>query len=275
MRIYSSRLLACAVTGLLAQTLLPGASSVPTGGNFVAGSGSILASANALTINQSSARGVINWNNFSIGANGLVNFNNGSGATLNRVTGGNMTTILGQLLATGSVYILNPHGVLIGSSGTIKTTGDFVATPLQVSNGAFMKGGALLFAGNSNAIVKNLGAISSTGGSVFLLANAVDNEGSVAAANGSVGLAAGHTVLLKDSSSDQRVFVESQGGDITNSGSLTAAEPLPSGGAPVSWSARSSISLHPAASERATATAYLTNAETLAAWPAATSERIS
>lgn len=218
------RLRACAIGSLLAQTLLPAASSVPSGGTFVAGSGSILASANTLTINQSSTRGVVNWNSFSIGAGGVVNFNNGSGATLNRVTGGNMSTILGQLLATGSVYILNPHGVLIGPGGTIKTTGDFVATPLQISNAAFMKGGALLFEGNSNAMVKNLGAISSTGGSVFLLANAVDNEGSVAAANGSVGLAAGHTVLLKDSSSDQRVFVETAGGDITNSGSLTAAE---------------------------------------------------
>jgi filamentous hemagglutinin family protein len=207
------------------QQLLQAASSnVPTGGGFVAGSGSIISSTNAVTINQSTTRGIIDWNTFSIGKNGTVNFKNGSGATLNVVTGGDMTSILGSLLSTGSVYILNPQGILIGPSGKVKTGGDFVASPLSISNDAFMNGGSLLFQGTSNALVKNLGSISSTGGSVFLIGNTIENDGSIAAKNGTVGLGAGSSVLLKDSTSDQRVFVQAPGSDITNSGSLEAAE---------------------------------------------------
>jgi hypothetical protein len=52
------------------QPVLEAASSLPSGGAFTAGSGAIVASGNTLTINQSTFRGVINWNNFSIGQGG-------------------------------------------------------------------------------------------------------------------------------------------------------------------------------------------------------------
>jgi filamentous hemagglutinin family protein len=76
-----------------------------------------------VTINQSSGRGIIDWNNFSIGYGGVVTFKNGSGATLNRVTGTQMSTILGSLTATGSVYLINPQGVLIGPGAHVNTGG--------------------------------------------------------------------------------------------------------------------------------------------------------
>ena len=56
-----------------------------------------------------------------------VQFNNGSGATLNRVTGNNMSQIMGSLSATGSVYLINQQGVVIGKQGVITTGGSFVA----------------------------------------------------------------------------------------------------------------------------------------------------
>jgi len=103
---------------ILVLTALPSitqaASTVPSGGAFTSGAGNISAAGSTLTINQSTLRGIIDWTNFSVGKGGLVTFNNGSGATLNRVTGGLPSAILGQLLASGSVYVLNPQGVLIG-----------------------------------------------------------------------------------------------------------------------------------------------------------------
>jgi filamentous hemagglutinin family protein len=149
------------------QQMMAGPATVPLGGNFTAGRGAISTSGNIITINQSSKRGIINWNNFSIGAKGIVSFQNGSGATLNLVNGGAISSILGSLLASGSVYLMNPQGVVIGSTGKVNTGGDFVASSLKVSNGAFMNGGSLLFKGSSGAIVKNLGEIASNGGSVF------------------------------------------------------------------------------------------------------------
>src|SRR5262249_3697688 len=65
------------------------ATILPQGGNFVAGSGAIGAPAQgSLNITQSNSRGVIDWHSFSIGSDGRVSINNGTGATLNRVIGG-------------------------------------------------------------------------------------------------------------------------------------------------------------------------------------------
>ena len=227
----SSRLLIGALIGLAAlQPVLQAASSLPTGGTFAAGAGNIATTrGNALTINQSTFRGIIDWNTFSIGKAGSVTFNNGSGATLNRITTGTPTALLGQLLASGSIYILNPQGILIGRSATIHTGGDFLATTLNLSNDAFLKGGPLTFTGPlstgpSSATVVNLGGITSSGGSVYLIGNSVTNEGAIKASNGTAGLAAGSRILLSDAANTQHVLIQAPGGDVTNSGFLSAAQ---------------------------------------------------
>ena len=136
------RLLVLSLLALVSlQSVLQAASSVPGGGTFTAGSGNILTSGNAVVINQSTLRGIINWHTFSIGAGASVQFNNGAGATLNRVTG-SATSILGQLLATGNIYILNPEGILIGHGATIHTGGDFLASTLNLPDSIFLSGGA-------------------------------------------------------------------------------------------------------------------------------------
>jgi filamentous hemagglutinin family protein len=207
------------------QQVLEAASPVlPSGGTFAAGSGTVSRSAGAVAIHQATSRGVIDWSTFSIGNGGRVLFFNGSGATLNRVTGNQMSVILGSLESTGTIYLINPQGVLIGPHGRINTGGDFVASTLNLPNSSFLSGGSLVFKGNSKAFVKNLGTVSSTGGSIFLIADRVSNSGSLSAPNGSVGMAAGEQVLLKDSNNDQRIFVSVAGGDITNSGTISAAQ---------------------------------------------------
>lgn len=72
---------------------------LPAGGRFVGGSGSIATNGSTLTVNQSTGRAVVNWDSFSIGNGNQVVFANGSGATLNRVTGGKASAILGALTA--------------------------------------------------------------------------------------------------------------------------------------------------------------------------------
>ena len=206
------------------QPVMGAASSLPTNGTFVAGSGNITTAGNHLTINQSSLKGVINWKTFSIGQGASVKFNNGAGATLNRVTGSTPTAILGQLLASGSIYIINSQGVLIGHGATIHTGGDFLATTLNLPANSFLSGGPLSFSGSSTATVINLGNISSSGGSVYLIGRGIQNGGSVSAPDGSIGFAAGSRVLLSDGSASQKVAVTAPGGDITNSGFISAAQ---------------------------------------------------
>jgi filamentous hemagglutinin family protein len=202
------------------------AGPLPSGGHFVAGQGSICGTGTSLTINQRSGRGVIDWNGFSIGSGNSVRFNNGQGATLNRVTGLNPTSILGALTATGSVYLINPQGIVVGPTGTISTGGRFVASTLETSNAAFMAAGPLTFSGNSDAAVINLGKIGSSNGDVFLIAkNAVGNFGTISAAKGTAELAVGQRILLQDSSDSRQIFVQTgSGGMVINSGAIRAAQ---------------------------------------------------
>ncbi len=200
---------------------------LPQGGHFVAGTGSIGTQGLTETITQTSQRGIIEFNSFSIGKSGTVKINNGMGATLDRVTGGSLSQIMGTLSATGSVYLVNPQGVVVGKSGVITTGGSFVASSLDISNQNFMAGQTLRFEGKgaSDGMVKNLGSISSSGGDVFLIARSVVNSGSINAPNGTVGLGAGQEVLLKDMSvGGGRMAVRYGKGDVKNKGTIAAAQ---------------------------------------------------
>lgn len=202
------------------------AGALPSGGQFAAGTGSISGNGTTLTVSQTSGRGVIDWTSFSIGSGNRVTINNGTGATLNRVTGGSASSILGTLSATGSVYLINPQGIVVGSSGVIATGGRFVGATLDIADTAFMQGGPLTLSGSSNARVVNLGKISSSGGDVFLIArNEVVNLGRVDAPKGTAELAVGQQVLLQDSSSSKQVFVQTgSGGSVMTIGAINAAQ---------------------------------------------------
>jgi filamentous hemagglutinin family protein len=202
------------------------AQTLPTGGAYVAGSGSIASSGAATTITQSSLRGIIDWHSFSIGAGNTVTFNNGTGATLNRVTGGSLSAIEGKLNATGSVYLINPNGVVIGPNGSVAAGGSFVASTRDISNSQFMAGGSLAFSGTSAGTVVNEGKIVSENGDVVLIGAAVTNSGSIRAANGTAALAAGSKVVLSAEDGPAGVYVvpdEGSKGDATNTGRIKAA----------------------------------------------------
>ncbi|KXU93940.1 hypothetical protein CR51_28085 [Caballeronia megalochromosomata] len=202
------------------------AGPLPQNGAFVAGSGVITPAAGAVSVMQSTPRGVIDWRSFSIGRDNRVEVNNGSGATLARVTGADPSRLDGTLKATGSFYLVNPQGVVIGPSGVVTTGGRFVASTLDVGNDAFMAGGALAFTGTSNAAVVNLGAIGSCGGDVFLFARALTvNAGSIDAPHGTAELVTGKALLIQDSTGSRQVYVQPGAqGDVVNVGSLRAAQ---------------------------------------------------
>jgi filamentous hemagglutinin family protein len=215
-----------ALVALAVSTSAMAAPPLPQGGQFVAGKGSIAQDGANLNITQTGSRGIIDWNSFSIGAGRTVTINNGAGATLNRVTGNDMSSIMGTLKGTGSVYLINPHGVLVGPTGVVATGGRFVASTLDMKNDEFMNNpGYLEPKGDSKADVVNLGKISSTGGDVFLLsAHNIVNAGSIDAPNGSVELANGHDIVLMDTGYGQQVSVSApSGGTVINAGTVQAA----------------------------------------------------
>ena len=222
--IYRSGILFLAAVGpLLAQS----GPILPKGGNFVGGVGTIgAASGGSLNVAQSSARGVIDWSSFSIGAGGRVLINNGSGATLNRVIGGDLSRIDGLLKATGSVYLINQNGVAVGPKSCILTDGSFVASTRNIGNSVFMAGGALTASGTSAGNVINQGSILARQGDVVLIGRSVENSGSINAPKGTATLATGDNVLLTTVGGPAGVYVSpgmSGSGTLTQSGRIEAA----------------------------------------------------
>jgi filamentous hemagglutinin family protein len=174
--------------------------ALPSGGSIVSGQATIGApSGNALAITQNSSRAIINWDSFSVGQSGSVNFiqPNSASAILNRVTGSTTSTIAGQVTGNGQVYLVNPNGIAITPTGTVQVGGGFVASTLDIGNADFNNGN-LNFTGNgASAGVSNAGAISSaSGGFVGLIGGAVSNAGTINVPLGKVGLGSGEQATL-------------------------------------------------------------------------------
>ena len=197
----------------------------PVGENVISGDASFdRASSGILSVTQSSQTAIIHWQDFSIGAGELTRFiqPNADAAVLNRVVSGLPSSIMGSLEANGRVFLINPNGILVGPGGRIDV-GSFTASTLDAGDGEFLAGGDVLFQGESMAGVTNQGTINAIGGDIFLLARNVENEGSLNAPQGTVGLAAGTEILLKQAGSE-RVFVRAgQNSRVTNSGGVEAA----------------------------------------------------
>ncbi|NNE92975.1 MAG: filamentous hemagglutinin N-terminal domain-containing protein, partial [Verrucomicrobiales bacterium] len=184
----------------------------------------------SLRILQGTDKAIIDWESFSISAGELTEFvqPNANSAALNRVRGAAASRIDGALRANGNVFLINPNGIVIGTTGTVDVNG-FIASTLDISDAEFLAGGDMRFRGPSQAGIVNLGRISATGGDVFLIAATVENSGTIDARNGTVGLAAGNDVLLKAAGdgSGERIFVRGASGGkkkhgVLNQGTINA-----------------------------------------------------
>jgi len=172
--------------------LVSAALANPQGGRVATGSAAIASTPGRVDVNQSSNRVIINWQGFSIGPGEITRFNQPSAAAvaLNRVTGGDPSTILGELSANGRVLLINPNGVLFGGGSRVDVAG-LIATTANLSDDDFMAG-RLNFALPSSAptaSVVNRGTITvADGGLVALVAPGVSNEGVIQARLGRVSL---------------------------------------------------------------------------------------
>jgi filamentous hemagglutinin family protein len=174
---------------------------------------------NTLQINQTSTAAVLNWSSFNVGSNGTVSFQQPSnGVTLNRVNSNQGSEIYGQINATGSIFLVNPAGVLFAPGAQVNV-GSLVASTLDISDNNFILGSQTgnyqfnstprsIYAGYpSNSLAKpgeiiNQGTITATGkgatgGTIALLGQTIRNEGIIAARLGTVAMAAGQDISLQ------------------------------------------------------------------------------
>lgn len=155
--------------------------------------------ANTTTVTQGSHSAVVNWHSFSVGGQEYVQFvqPDASAAILNRVTGGNASSILGRIDANGRVFLVNPQGVYFGPGAKVDTSA-FVASTLDIDDGDFI-GGRYVFAkakGAPDGVIANAGTLEGEQ-FVALLGDRVANEGLVQARLGTVALAAGAKISLQ------------------------------------------------------------------------------
>jgi filamentous hemagglutinin family protein len=151
-----------------------------------------------LAIHQTSAVTLIDWGSFDIGADELTQFfqPDATSTAFNRVNSGASTTIQGALKANGNVFVINPNGVLISSSGIIDVGGSIVVSTLDIDDDDILNGGSNRFSGDSLTGVTNQGSIFAAAGDVILLGGFIDNQGQIGALNGTVALGSGGDFLV-------------------------------------------------------------------------------
>lgn len=174
--------------------------ALPTGDTVSQGTANVDHSvANQITVNQTSNRAVIDWQTYNLAAGEAMVYNMPSGGAVLNLTNnlGTQSVINGSITSAGTVYLVNPHGILFGSSASINV-GSLVASSLNIDANEFMaNSGPLNLSGSPDGAIENRGIITAaTGGNVALLGDTVENTGDIQARAGSVTLASGETMTL-------------------------------------------------------------------------------
>jgi len=218
------------------------------------GSVTVNATPNAMTINQATGTAILNWQNFNIAGGHSVTFRqpDANAVALNRIYDPNVSRIDGHLAANGQIYLINPNGLLFGSTARVDV-GGLIASTLNVSDER-LRAGLLsdprvalpVFAGGLDGAAANpngrievfSGArIYAAGrdqngtvvraGNVFLFAPEINNAGSIQVdAGGQVIFAAGQRVFLTGSNTPtlRGLLVEvGEGGSVSHSGEIRSA----------------------------------------------------
>src|SRR5580700_2276930 len=172
----------------------------PTGMTVSLGSANAQQLGSQLNITVSQAA-VLNWQSFNIGAGETTSFlqPSANSVVLNIIGGANPSQIFGNIKANGTVILENASGFYFGSGSMIKVGGSFIATtaatPPDLGSGA-----AWQFTGMPPlASIVNYGQIQvGQGRSLFLIAEDIQNYGTLNAPAGNIELAAGQNVLVSD-----------------------------------------------------------------------------
>jgi filamentous hemagglutinin family protein len=203
------------------------ANANPTGGTVTQGRATFSTSGSQFNINQTSANAFINWQGFNVGPNEVVNFNQptAQSVTFNQINQGSASQIMGNINANGYIVLENANGFSIGGQAAITTHG-LVMTTATTPNLNFSDGGPWSFnTPPPGATIQNYGKINITGGgTAFLIAADIVNNGTITAPNGRIGLYDGETVLVSSTPNGLglNAVVTLPLGSVDNEGNLTA-----------------------------------------------------
>ncbi|HWD17651.1 MAG TPA: filamentous hemagglutinin N-terminal domain-containing protein [Verrucomicrobiae bacterium] len=170
---------------------------------------------------------VLNWSSFNIAAGETTTFiqPNAHSIVWNNIHDANPSQILGSLNANGYVVLMNPSGIYFGDHSIVNASG-FIATAAPMVRTGGEAGSFWQFDGvPPSASVINYGEIHvAQGGSVYLVAPAVENHGTITAPDGKIGLYAGKELLLsaRPDGRGLSASVRLPSGSVDNAGRLIA-----------------------------------------------------
>jgi len=171
---------------------------LPQGGNVAAGQANINSSGSVMNIDQSTQKAIINWQEFNVGADAKVNFNQpgADSATLNRVLDANPSQIFGQIVAPGQVILINPNGAYFAPSASVDV-GGLIATTHELADKDFLDGNYQFKRNGATGKIINEGELKAKlDGYIALMAPEVRNQGVIVAERGTVALASGEHIQL-------------------------------------------------------------------------------
>ena len=207
--------------------------AAPQGGVVVGGQAAISTAGKRTNIDQSTLRAAIDWQNFSVAADESVYFTvPNQGATLNRILGFDPSIISGTIHSNGSVFLVNPNG-LVFETGSAVFAQNFVAATASITNDNFMAGQYKFdraSAVNTAKITLRGTVTAADRGLVGIFAPKVENQGTITANLGQV-ILGGATTATIDFSGDNLINFELGAPDaakttlqkVSNSGTITAA----------------------------------------------------
>ncbi|MBU0918250.1 MAG: filamentous hemagglutinin family protein [Gammaproteobacteria bacterium] len=179
---------------------------------------------------QTSKAGLYSWSSFDIGSSATFEIETpGAGSSsLHRVIGSTkLSEVYGTLKSNGSVYLINPNGVMFGQGAQVNVQG-LVASTLNISDQDFLsltdldnrttpvyvwedlsgEDTPVTFDHPTNYVRVAPGATITTpsGGSVFLMARKVENAGTISTPGGQTALLAGDAVYLKSPDKEAKIY---------------------------------------------------------------------
>ena len=112
--------------------------ALPTGWEVIEGSVDVSVQDNVMTVTSTTQSAVVNYITFDLASGETINFvlPNASASILNRVIGGDVSTIAGTITSNGRLGIMNTAGIHIANSAQIQSAA-LLASTLNISNESF------------------------------------------------------------------------------------------------------------------------------------------
>uniref|UniRef100_UPI0025F18B57 two-partner secretion domain-containing protein n=1 Tax=Selenomonas sp. TaxID=2053611 RepID=UPI0025F18B57 len=218
--------------GLTVSTFsLTSVEAAPEGGKVRSGKAEISRDDHTLVVDQQTRHVALDWQKFDIDQGETVEFRQQAhDIAVNRVISNKASEIYGNLKAGGSVFLINPNGILFGQGAQIDT-GSLVASTAKVDDrfmtsfGEGVEAITLKLDETSTGHIVNAADIKAQGGLVALHASVVQNTGHIENAGGQVALSAVKNLDLSIDTAGKLNFTasgEAAQAHVLNSGTINA-----------------------------------------------------